>query len=110
MDETALAKLAADAEAAKERLHILVSPRDGFLTGEKIRKAVLDWRDTSIRSCGLAGFGTILRKDFAARGFAVEERFRQELFDMRWEHTATGLSSMLASKSSNGSKGKRGGD
>lgn len=83
VDETALAKLAADAEAAKVRLDVLVSPRDGFLTGEKIREAVPDWREASIWFCGPAGFGAALRKDFAAHGFPVEEHFHQELFDMR---------------------------
>ena len=83
VDETALAKLAADAEAAKIGLHVLVSPRDGHLTGEKIRQAVPDWQEASIWFCGPAGFGAALRKDFAAHGFPVEARFHQELFEMR---------------------------
>jgi predicted ferric reductase len=83
LDETALAKLAADAEAANVRLEILVTPRDGVLTGERIREAVPDWRAASIWFCGPTGFGTALRKDFADHGFPVEERFHQELFEMR---------------------------
>lgn len=83
VDETALEKLAADAEAAKVRLDVLISPRDGHLTGARIREVVPDWRNASIWFCGPAGFGAALRKDFAAHGFPVEERFHQELFDMR---------------------------
>jgi len=82
-DETAIAKLKADAEAANIRLHVLVDARDGFLTGDRIRAEVPEWRDASIWFCGPAGFGEALRKDFAARGLPVEERFHQELFAMR---------------------------
>ena len=81
-DETALAKLKADAEAAGVRLHILVDARHGLLTGERIRAAVPEWRDASIWFCGPAGFGAALRRDFAARGMPLE-RFHQELFAMR---------------------------
>jgi predicted ferric reductase len=82
-DERALAKLEADAEAAGIRLHILVDGRDGFLTGERIRAAVPDWRQASIWFCGPAGFGEVLRDDFDAQGLPVAERFHQELFAMR---------------------------
>ena len=83
VDETALAKLAEDAAAADVRLHVLVSGRDGHLTGERIREAVPQWRAASIWFCGPAGFGAALRRDFAARGFPVYQRFHQELFEMR---------------------------
>ena len=82
-DEDAIAKLTADAAAAGVSLHILVDGRDGRLTGERIRAAVPDWRNASIWFCGPAGFGQALRQDFAARGLPVEQRFHQELFDMR---------------------------
>ncbi|TXL72429.1 ferric reductase [Vineibacter terrae] len=83
VDETALAKLRADAEAANIRLHILIDARDGRLTGDRIRAAVPQWRDASIWFCGPARFGEALQKDFAAHGLPVEERFHQELFAMR---------------------------
>ncbi|MFG1320859.1 ferredoxin reductase family protein [Xanthobacter autotrophicus] len=83
VDETALAKLAEDAAAADVRLHVLVSGRDGHLTGERIREAVPQWRAASIWFCGPAGFGAALRRDFAASGFPVYQRFHQELFEMR---------------------------
>ncbi len=82
-DETALAKLTADAEAAQVRLHLLVDARDGLLTGERIRAAVPDWREASFWFCGPAGFGESLRRNFAAQGLPVGERFHQELFAMR---------------------------
>lgn len=82
-DEAAIAKLTADAAAAGIRLHVLVDARDGFLTGERIRAAVPDWRDASVWFCGPAGFGAALRRDFSAQGLPVEDRFHQELFAMR---------------------------
>ncbi|MBO9515697.1 MAG: ferric reductase-like transmembrane domain-containing protein [Variovorax sp.] len=83
VDEDALARLAADARSAQVRLHLLIDARDGRLTGERIRDRVPDWREASIWFCGPAGFGEALRRDFAAQGFPVDERFHQELFSMR---------------------------
>ncbi|MGE3294421.1 MAG: ferric reductase-like transmembrane domain-containing protein [Geminicoccaceae bacterium] len=82
-DETALAKLAADGKAANIRVHVLLEARDGRLTGDRIRAAVPDWRSASIWFCGPASFGDALRRDFAAHGLSVAERFHQELFAMR---------------------------
>lgn len=82
-DETAIAKLKTDAEAANIRLHVLVDARDGLLTGDRIRAAVPEWRAASFWFCGPAGFGDALRKDFAAQGLPVERQFHQELFAMR---------------------------
>ncbi|TJV72636.1 MAG: ferric reductase [Mesorhizobium sp.] len=82
-DEKAIVKLKADAEAANIRLHIFVDARDGRLTGDRIRAEVPGWRIASIWFCGPAGFGEALRKDFAAQGLPVDERFHQELFAMR---------------------------
>ncbi|WP_244592263.1 ferredoxin reductase family protein [Azospirillum palustre] len=82
-DEVAIAKLTADAAAAGVCLHLLIDGRDGQLTGERIRAAVPGWRDASVWFCGPTGFGQALRQDFAAQGMPVEQRFHQELFDMR---------------------------
>lgn len=82
-DETAIEKLKADAVAADVRLHILIDARDGFLTCERIRATVPDWREASIWFCGPVGFGEALRKDFQIQGLPVAQRFHQELFSMR---------------------------
>ncbi|MDR2239453.1 MAG: ferric reductase-like transmembrane domain-containing protein [Zoogloeaceae bacterium] len=83
VDEEALDKLAAEARFAEVRLHVLIDARHGRLTGERIRAAVPEWREASIWFCGPAGFGEALKRDFAAQGFPVNERFHQELFAMR---------------------------
>ena len=83
VDEGALALLAADAAAAGVRLHVLVEARDGFLTGARIRETVPQWREAGIWFCGPSRFGAALRADFDAQGFPVEERFHQELFELR---------------------------
>jgi len=83
VDDTVLAKLAEDAKAANVRLHVLISSRDGYLTGNRIREAVPQWREASIWFCGPAGFGTALKQDFSAHGFPVQHKFHQELFAMR---------------------------
>lgn len=77
------AELTADAKAAGVRLHLLHDPRDGRLTGERIRETVPDWKQASIWFCGPAGFGAALRKDFANSGLPVARHFHQELFAMR---------------------------
>lgn len=82
-DEVAIRKLQADAEAAGIRFHLYVGSRDGRLTGERIREKVPDWQNASIWFCGPVGFAEALKADFAAKGMAVEERFHQELFEMR---------------------------
>jgi predicted ferric reductase len=71
-----------EAAAARVDAHILISPRDGFLTGDRIRAAVPDWREASIWFCGPAGFGKALKADFIAQGFSPDA-FHQELFEMR---------------------------
>ncbi|MDR2196171.1 MAG: ferric reductase, partial [Gallionellaceae bacterium] len=83
VDEEALGKLAAGAQSADVRLHVLIDARDGRLTGERIREQVPEWREASIWFCGPAGFAEALKRDFAAQGFPVEARFHQELFAMR---------------------------
>ncbi len=81
--EDAIAKLTTDAEAAGVRLHVLHDPRDGLLTGDRIRAAVPDWKEASVWFCGPAGFGAALREDFVRHGLPADERFHQELFVMR---------------------------
>nr|WP_246781451.1 ferric reductase-like transmembrane domain-containing protein [Rhodoblastus sphagnicola] len=82
-NEEALAKLAADAEAAGVRLHVLIDQRDGFLDGDRIRAAVSDWRRASIWFCGPTGLGQALSRDFGAAGMVLERQFHHELFAMR---------------------------
>src|SRR5574340_616274 len=81
-EQAAIDRLTADAEAAGVRLHLLVSPKDGRLNGERIRAAVPEWQSASIWFCGPSGFGQSLRDDFLAHGLPPE-RFHQELFQMR---------------------------
>jgi predicted ferric reductase len=78
----AIGKLTADADAAHARLHVLVSPRDGLLSGAGIRAEVPDWSSASIWFCGPPRFGQALRADFLAHGLAPAA-FHQELFEMR---------------------------
>lgn len=82
-DDQALAKLAADANAAGVNVHILIDAIDGFLDGEHIRRSVPNWRDASIWYCGPIGLGNALRRQFAAAGLPLDDRLHQELFEMR---------------------------
>jgi predicted ferric reductase len=75
-------ELKAAAEAAGIRLHLVISPRDGILTGERIRSLIPDWKNASLWFCGPAAFGQALRADFAAQGTPTPH-FHQELFEMR---------------------------
>ncbi|EER62045.1 Ferric reductase domain protein transmembrane component domain [Acidovorax delafieldii 2AN] len=81
-EQAAIDRLTADAAAAGVRLHLLVDGKDGRLNGERIRTAVPHWRSASVWFCGPAGFGQALRDDFCANGLP-DERFHQELFEMR---------------------------
>jgi predicted ferric reductase len=72
----------AAARAAAVRLHVVISERDGRLTGEKIRATVPDWTNASFWFCGPADFGRLLRADFIAHGLAADA-FHQEWFEMR---------------------------
>ncbi len=82
-DETAFAKLRADAQAAGIQLHLLVDRRDGLLSAARIREVVPSWREASVWFCGPGALGDALRTDFATHGFAVDRTFHQELFAMR---------------------------
>jgi predicted ferric reductase len=83
VDEDALAKLAADAQSADVRLHLLIDARDGRLTGDRIRASVPAWHEASIWFCGPTEFGKALRHELATHNFPVNRRFHQELFQMR---------------------------
>ncbi len=83
VDPDALAHLEDDAKAAGVHFHLVVSGRDKRLTAAGIREAVPHWREASVWFCGPAGHGTSLKRDFAAAGLPVAERFHQELFQMR---------------------------
>lgn len=82
VDETALQRLQDDASAAGVRLHLLVSGRNGLLTGERLRALVPDWRDAEVWFCGPAAFGDAIRTDLCGQGLSPA-RFHQELFEMR---------------------------
>jgi predicted ferric reductase len=77
-----LEKLSALASDAGVHWHFVHSPRDGFLTGERVRAGVPDWNDASIWFCGPAAFGEAIRSDFAIHGLKPH-RFHQELFAWR---------------------------
>ena len=83
VDEMALQRLAQDARAANVRLHTLIDARDGRLSGARIREMVPNWREASLWFCGPVKFGAALRADFARQGMSVDERFHQELFELR---------------------------
>lgn len=75
VDEEGLAKLAADAKTADMRLLVLIDARDGYLTGDRIREAMPQWGEASIWFCSPAGFGEILRRDFAVHDFPGRAAF-----------------------------------
>ena len=81
-DQKAINKLIADAEAAKVRLHLTVTPKDGRLTPEQIRMLVPEWQSASLWFCGPRAFGDAVRKDFLANGLPATQ-YHQELFEMR---------------------------
>ncbi|MEQ6884731.1 ferric reductase-like transmembrane domain-containing protein [Salicola sp. Rm-C-2C1-2] len=81
-DQEAADKLMADANAAAVQLHLYHTPKDGLLTGDRIRATVLRWREASIWFCGPPGFGQSLKRDLVAHGLRKRD-FHQELFKMR---------------------------
>lgn len=81
-DRPTLQRLAALARSVDVRLHVRISPRDGFLDGAAIRAVVPQWRDAGVWFCGPAGFGAAVRADLIANGLEARA-FRQELFRMR---------------------------
>lgn len=83
VDDDALARLEAMAEAAGVRFHLIVSGRDERLTADRLTALVPHWQETSVWFCGPAAFGAALKTGLAAKGFPVRTRFHQELFQMR---------------------------
>jgi predicted ferric reductase len=81
-DQNFLALLRQLAQRAGVKLHVLVDPRDGVLSAERLFAGVPDWRSASVWFCGPVAFGTSLRKALAAGGGAADD-FHQELFDLR---------------------------
>lgn len=75
-------KLQKAAEAAGVRLHLIRSPHEGLLTGERIRSLAPQWKNASFWFCGPAAFGKALRADFSGNGLSSRD-FHQELFAMR---------------------------
>lgn len=81
-DQAALALLTQDAKMAGVALHILINSQDGYLTGEKLRAKIPDWKEADVWFCGPALFGETLRADLVLNGLDAR-RFHQELFEMR---------------------------
>jgi predicted ferric reductase len=82
LDPVVKNKLNADVAASKVNLHLMIDSKDGFLTADRLRDMVPDWKDASVWFCGPAGFGHALRKDLTSSGLAAKD-FHQELFNMR---------------------------
>lgn len=70
------------AEKAGVQFHLLVTPRDGLLTLDRLEAMTPAWKEADIWFCGPLGFGHSLRDAMVARSFPAA-RFHQELFDMR---------------------------
>lgn len=81
-DDTFVGRLQKDAEAVNVNLHVILTPRDGYLDVEQISAAVPEWSDADFWFCGPAAFGQTLRKGFVEKGLSADD-FHQELFDMR---------------------------
>jgi predicted ferric reductase len=82
LEESAIAKLRADAKDANVRLHLIETSTQPRLTVEQICKAVPEWMQASVWFCGPTGFAHSLLNDFTTKGLSAD-KFHQELFDMR---------------------------
>jgi len=82
LSQEAMELLKADAAAAGIDLHVLLDDKDGFLTGDRLRDMIPDWKSASVWFCGPAGFGQALRGDLVGHGVAPGD-FHQELFNIR---------------------------
>jgi predicted ferric reductase len=82
IDEAALQLLDKDAVAAGVKLHIMLSARDGHLTGAVLRAKIPDWQTADIWFCGPISLGKAIRSDLLKNGLP-SDKFHQELFDMR---------------------------
>jgi len=63
-------------------LHVIVPPRDGFLTAERIAGAAADPAQAEVWFCGPNKFGDSIRKGLRRLGLPPD-RFHQEAFEMR---------------------------
>lgn len=77
-----LPRLRERAQAAGVALHVLQSPRDGFLKAADIMAKVPAWQEADVWFCGPAAFGAAMRRDLEAAGLA-SSAFHQEYFEMR---------------------------
>ena len=75
-------KLTALAAQAGVGLHVMVSPRDGLLTLDRLAAWIPAWQDSDVWFCGPSGFGDSLRRAMTRRGLPAAQ-FHQELFEMR---------------------------
>ena len=82
IDDTALQLLKEDAIAAGVNLHVMITSREGRLTGALLRSKIPDWITADIWFCGPHSFGKEMRDDLVESGLA-SNKFHQELFDMR---------------------------
>lgn len=82
IDNTYLQLLKEDAIAAGMHLHVVITSRDGYLTGALLRSRIPDWKTADIWFCGPLSFGKAIRDDLVESGLS-SDRFHQELFDMR---------------------------
>lgn len=64
------------------RLHVVVPPRDGFLTTERLSEAAPNPEEAEVWFCGPNRFGDSLREGLRRRGLPPN-RFHQESFEMR---------------------------
>lgn len=82
IDDTALQLLKEDAIAAGVHLHVMITSREGHLTGALLRSKIPDWMTADIWFCGPLSFGKAIRSDLIESGLS-SDKFHQELFDMR---------------------------
>jgi len=81
-DEELFAFLRDLADKAGVTLHLLVSPRDGALTVDRIAEKVPGFAAAEFWFCGPKGFGDAMRSGLTKRGLP-RECFHQEAFEMR---------------------------
>lgn len=64
------------------RFHLLVPPREGPLTLERLETMVPDWQEAEVWFCGPPAFGNALLAAMQSRNFPAE-RFHREYFKIR---------------------------
>jgi|JTFN01.1.fsa_nt_gb predicted ferric reductase len=80
--EPLMSRLRELAAATGVRLHVVVPPRDGFLTEERVAQVAGDLRSADVWFCGPRSFGDAMRKGLARLGLPARN-FHQEAFQMR---------------------------